>query len=276
MLRFLNGIGFVVLLIVITQDYQIFAERMLQLFGVRRTYIEAPPGEAEDFFVTASDGEQISVRRWKAAAAPSTRLRVAVLHHGNQGTMDGYRTIPQWLAGFGITSYVYDYRGYGRSSGAPSERGIYKDAEAVWAEAVRRDGASPDLALSFAHSLGGGPASYLAARYHFGALLLTGTYTTVPEQARTNPLFGWLASFVRTEFPSRQYVASLGSTCLIVLHGGKDNSMPRWMSDQLMAAYRGRGGAFFAADPDATHDGIVGSTPQLAGPLLGKCPGLRN
>jgi pimeloyl-ACP methyl ester carboxylesterase len=275
-LRALNGFGSLILLIVITQDYQIFAERMLQVMGVRRNYIEAPPAAAEDFFVTASDGERISVRRWKATAPPSTRLRVAVLHHGNQGTMDGYRTVPEWLAKLGITSYVYDYRGYGRSSGAPSERGIYNDAEAVWAEVVRRDGAPAEQALSFAHSLGGGPASYLAARHQFGALLLTGTYTSVPEQARTHPLFGWLASFVRTEFPSREYVRMLGPTCLIVLHGGRDNSMPRWMSDQLVAAYRGRGAAFLASDPDATHDSIVGETPRLAGPLLAKCPGLKN
>ncbi len=276
MLRLLNGFGFLILLIVITQDYRIFAERTFQIIGDRRTFIEAPPEAAEDFFVTAADGERISVRRWKATAPPSTRLRVAVLHHGNQGTMDGYRTVPEWLAGLGIASYVYDYRGYGRSSGAPSERGIYKDAEAVWAEAVRRDRVSPDQAMGFAHSLGGGPASYLAARHHFGALLLTGAYTSIPEQAGAHPLFGWLSSFVRTEFPSRDYVSALGPTCLIVLHAGRDHSMPRWMADQLIAAYRGRGGAFLAVDPEATHEGIVGATPRLAGPLLGKCPGLRN
>jgi uncharacterized protein len=125
--------------------------------------------------------------------------------------------------------------------------------------------------LSFAHSLGGGPASYLAANRKLGALILAGTYTSVPEQASTNPIFGWLSRYVWTEFPNEAHVRRLDRTCLIVLHGGRDNAMPRWMSLRLVESYAGRGGVFFAESANATHDSIVTEAPGLAGPLLPRC-----
>lgn len=261
-----------VLLVILTQDFQIFAELTHKLTGHSGPYNPPPPGSnAADFFTTTEDGYRIHFRRWAPASPAQSSLRVAILSHGNAGTMDDYHTIPKWLAAKGIATYVYDYRGYGLSNGWPSERGLYKDIDAIWAEAVRRDQATPKTTLAFGHSLGAGPASYLAEKLQLAVLLTAATYTSVPERVALHPLFGALAPFVWTRFPNRDRIANLNNTCLIVLHAGQDESMPLSMSRSLLSSYKGSNRALFAAHPTATHASIVSLVPNLAEPLLPQC-----
>ncbi|HEU0122212.1 MAG TPA: alpha/beta fold hydrolase [Bryobacteraceae bacterium] len=274
MLRAAGGVVTVLtLLIVLTQDFQIYAElshRLLQ----GPAAVHPPVPTAMDGFVRTVDGEMISYRRWGPTGSKRSRLRAAILSQGNAGTMDGYHTIPLWLTEQGIAAYVYDYRGYGRSTGWPSERGIYRDIEAIWNEVQRREQITPAELLLFGHSLGGGPAAYLAETRGAAVLITAATYTSVPDRVARHPYFSLLAPFVWTNFPNRERIARLQNTCLIVLHAGHDDGMPYAVSRQLYAAYRGASRAFFAEHPDATHGDIIRYVPALAEPLLAQCPGL--
>ncbi|MBL8241089.1 MAG: alpha/beta hydrolase [Bryobacterales bacterium] len=265
-----------ILLLILTQDIQIYAELLHQFSGQKRTYTPPQSGSnAADFFARTADGERIHFRRWQATAPPQSRLRTAILSHGNAGTMDGYHTIPKWLAAKGITTYVYDYRGYGLSTGWPSERGLYQDVEAVWQETIARDRATPHSTLVFGHSLGGGPSAYLAEKHNLAVLLTAATYSSVPDRAALHPYFGRLAPFVWTRFPNRERISRLKNTCLIVLHGRNDDTMPLEMSRQLQAAYHGASRALLAEHPTAGHGDIIGFVPQLADPLLSSCPNIQ-
>lgn len=262
-----NTLAAIIFVIILTQDLQIYAELL------RQSHYD-PPGptvRAADAFVIAVDGQRIHFRRWEATASPQTALRTAILSHGNAGTMDDYVTIPAWLASLGVTTYVYDYRGYGLSSGWPSERGLYQDAEAIWRYATVRDDAIPRQTLVFGHSLGGGPATFLAEKYGMAALLLAASYTSIPERAALHPFFGFLAPFVWTEFPNRTRISNLRESCLMVLHGEKDETMPITMSRQLQEAYRGSNRALLATHPEAGHADIIKHVPALARPLLSQC-----
>lgn len=276
MVRFLGvlagGVFLLILLIILTQDFQVYAELMHRQLGGPRQFTPPPAGSgATDGFVRTSDGQSIHFRRWPAQGPPQSFLRTAILSHGNAGTMDGYYTIPQWLATLGITSYVYDYRGYGQSTGWPSEQGIYRDAEAVWNLARTQDNASPGTTLVFGHSLGGGPSAYLAEKHGMGVLMSAASYTSVPDRAALHPYFGKLAPFVWTEFPNRQRISHLTQTCLIVLHGHADDTMPPAMAQRLISAYHGSNRALFAEHPTAGHGDIISYVPELAGPLLSQC-----
>ena len=255
-----------ILILILTQDFQIYAE----LLQPPRAF-NPPAANAADYFAPTADGAQIHFRRWAPAATPRTRIRAAILSHGNAGTMDGYHTIPKWLAEKGIAAYVYDYRGYGRSTGWPSERGIYQDAEAIWRQAQSRDHATPETTLVFGHSLGGGPSTYLAEKYNLAVLITAATYPSVPERAALHPYFGRLAPFVWTLFPNRQRIGRLKDTCLIVIHASNDDTMPVAMASQLLDAYKGTNKFFLAVHPTAGHGDIIGQVPQLADPLLAQC-----
>lgn len=254
--------------IILTQDLQIYPE----IWVPSRPYTApSDPSEATDFYLYAEDGVRIHCRRWAPRGEPQTPLRVAIFSHGNGGNLSGISVVPRWLAGQGIATYVYDYRGYGRSWGWPSEKGLYRDADAVWKEAVRRDGATPAQSLSIGHSLGGGPASYLAEKYDFAVLLTAATFPSLPERARLHPLFGPLAPFLWAEYPVRERISRLRATCLIVTHSRDDRTMPIAFAAQLRAAYRGSRPAFLVEDEASGHDGIVARAPELAGPLLPAC-----
>jgi fermentation-respiration switch protein FrsA (DUF1100 family) len=269
----LGTLSSLVLLLILTQDLQIYAELIHRFSGQSSAYTPPKPGSnAADFFAETADGAKIHFRRWQAMVPPQTRIRTAILSHGNAGTMDGYHTIPKWLTAKGITTYVYDYRGYGLSTGWPSERGIYQDVESIWREAITRDQATPGATLVFGHSLGGGPSTYLAEKYNLAVLITAGTYTSVPERAALHPLFGRLAPFVWTRFPNRDRISRLKDTCLIVLHGRTDDTMPGPMARELYTAYKGANRAQFAEHPTAGHGDIISFVPELADPLLTACP----
>lgn len=265
------------LVLVLSQDFLIYPELLSKLTGQSRPYNPPRPGSnAADFFAKTNDGKRIHFRRWAPTAPPRSRLRAAILSHGNAGTMDGYDTIPRWLASEGIATYVYDYRGYGQSTGWPTERGIYQDAEAIWREAQARDRARPETTLVFGHSLGGGPSAYMAEKYNMAVLMTAATYTSVPDHAARRPFFALFAPFLWTNFPNRDRIGRLRDTCLIILHSRNDDIVPFDMSQRLLAAYRGTNRALFAEHPTAGHNDLVAHVPQLAAPLLPLCGNVPN
>jgi hypothetical protein len=81
-----------------------------------------------------------------------------------------------------------DYRGYGLTPGVVSETHGYEDAEAAYQELKRR-GVPDDHIVLWGHSLGSGPAVYLATRHPAAALVLFGAFTSIPDMAaETYPL----------------------------------------------------------------------------------------
>lgn len=276
MTRLLTSLGAamaaVLLVVILTQDLQIYVELPLRLFGNAGPYSPPPAGaQAVDYFIPTADGERIHVRRWAPSGPPALPIRTAILSHGNASTMDDWSTVPRWLAARGVATYIYDYRGYGLSSGWPSERGVYQDAEAVWREARSKDWAAAETTLSFGHSLGGGPASYLAEKHNLAVLVTAATFTSLPDRIARHPLFGRLSPFVWTRYPNRERIARLKDTCLIVLHARHDDGMPLSMARQLVESYSGTRRALFAEDPDAGHADILRHVPALTEPLLKSC-----
>lgn len=81
----------------------------------------------------------------------------------------------------GLSTLIIDYRGYGRSSGEPSEEGTYLDAAAAWRHATQMLGFTAGRIVLFGESLGGGVAAQLAAENRPAALILASTFTSVPD-----------------------------------------------------------------------------------------------
>jgi hypothetical protein len=143
----------------------------------------------EDVQFKASDG--VELNGWFfPAATNSPRARLAVLLcHGNAGNISHrLDTCAAWLA-TGVNVLVFDYRGYGRSQGRPSEEGTYRDAQAAY-QWLRQKHFSGTNIVVFGESLGGGVAAELAARETIGGLVLQSTFTSVTDMGAE--LFPWL------------------------------------------------------------------------------------
>ncbi len=136
------------------------------------------PGE--DIWLTADD--KIRLNAWYFPAPASSGLaKYAVLFaHGNGGNICHRLNIYRVWHGLGVNFLAFDYRGYGRSAGKPSEEGTYLDAKAGYDWLIGK-GFKPENIIVVGESLGGGIASWVAANYKVGGLVLQSSYTSVPD-----------------------------------------------------------------------------------------------
>ena len=143
----------------------------------------------EDVFFKASDG--VALNGWFfPASTNSHRRHLAVLVcHGNAGNISHRLDTCVALLSTGVSVLVFDYRGYGRSEGRPSEEGTYRDAQAAHAW-LRKKGFAGTNIIAFGESLGGGVAAELALREPIGGLVLQSTFTSIPDMGEE--LFPWL------------------------------------------------------------------------------------
>ncbi len=150
---------------------------------------------------------------------------VVLFSHGNAGNLaDRLESIGS-LRSLGFSVMAYDYGGYGKSTGKPSEARLYADIRAVWRYLTEERDFSPRDIVLFGRSLGGGPTADLAAEVRPAAVVLESTFTSVPDVAndifRLLPL-GWV---VRHHFDNKTKVPLIESPLMIV-HSPDDTLIP--------------------------------------------------
>jgi fermentation-respiration switch protein FrsA (DUF1100 family) len=140
----------------------------------------ALPAPLQDVMLTLADGSKIHAR-W----APNPKATGAILFcHGNAGNLEQRgRLVKEMYDALGESILIFDYPGYGRSQGAPSEAGCYASAQAAYDWLVRERKIPPGRIVLYGESLGGGVAVDLASRQPHRALILVRTFTSVPEVA---------------------------------------------------------------------------------------------
>ena len=143
----------------------------------------------EDVYFRTTDGKKLN--GWFFPAdTNSPQLSLAVLVcHGNGGNISHRLDLCRALLAGGVNVLLFDYRGYGRSEGGPSEEGTYLDAQAAYTW-LRKKGFTGTNILAYGESLGGGVATELTVREMTGGLILQSTFTSVPDVGAE--LFPWL------------------------------------------------------------------------------------
>lgn len=160
-------------------------QRRLLFYPDANPLREAPPG-AETLSLQTLDGERLQA--WWLAP-PDERAPVLLYLHGNGANLDARS--PRLAAlredGFGVLAI--SWRGYGGSTGEPSEAGWRQDARAAYAE-LRRRGIAPARIVLFGESLGSAQAVMLAAEQPVAGLLLDSAFNSALAIARG--LYPWL------------------------------------------------------------------------------------
>jgi fermentation-respiration switch protein FrsA (DUF1100 family) len=124
------------------------------------------------------DREQLAAW-WIPVPAPARGT--VLLFHGNAGNIAHRIDYAQMFFGMGYNTLLVDYRGFGESSGEPSEQGTYRDATASWLWLTAAKGIKPSDIVIFGESLGGGVATWLAMQHPPRALILASTFTSIPD-----------------------------------------------------------------------------------------------
>ncbi|MDA8077574.1 MAG: alpha/beta hydrolase [Nitrospiraceae bacterium] len=133
----------------------------------------------EDVTLTTSDGLKIAA--WHIPAGTPAARGVVLFSHGNAGNISDRLDSIRIFHSLNLAVLIYDYRGYGRSEGSPTEEGTYKDALAVWDHLVHVRGIQPEKIILFGRSLGSAVATEVALRKKAGALIIESGFTSVPD-----------------------------------------------------------------------------------------------
>lgn len=165
------------------------------------------------------------------------RPKAHVLYcHGNAGNLTHRAGVLATLRDtVGVSVLIFDYRGYGRSQGKPTEQGILHDARAARAWLARREGIEESEIVLLGRSLGGGVAVDLAARDGARALVLESTFTSVPDMAsHCFPILP-LRYLLTTRLDAAAKIGDYHGP-LLISHGDADSIVPYRMGRQLFDA----------------------------------------
>ena len=186
----------------------------------------------EDANFTSADGTRL--HGWYM---PYQQPRAAILYcHGNGGNVAYWADAAQRLRDrVGASVLLFDYRGYGRSEGQPSEAGVLADARAARVWLARREGIPENRIVLLGRSLGGAVAVDLAATDGAAALVLESTFTSMPEVAQS--MFPHLPVhwMMQTKFDSRAKIGKYHGP-LLQSHGTADRLISYGIGRRLFDA----------------------------------------
>lgn len=175
----------------------------------------------EDVALTTSDGVRLA-----AWFVPAEHSRGTLLYaHGNAGNISHRLDSIRLFHDLGLSVFIFDYRGYGRSSGKPDEAGTYRDAEAAWQHLAAQRGIKPEHIVVFGESLGGAVAAHVAAQHRPSALILASAFTSAPDLAADlYPLLPvrWVT---RYRYDTRRHLQDVHAPVLIA-HSREDEIIP--------------------------------------------------
>ena len=225
------------------------AQRSLMYFPEK---VRTPPAaaglpEAQEVFLQTADGEKVIA--WHVP--PRGDKPLVLYFHGNGGALSWRADRFRALIADGTGLVALSYRGYGGSSGSPSEAGLIRDGEAVYEFAAARY-QTARLAL-WGESLGTGVAVALAATHPVAAIILDAPFTSAAAVGAAHYPFLPVRWLIKDPFHSDRRILDVRAPVL-VLHGARDDVIPIALGEQLFALIPGP--KQFVRFADAGHNDL--------------------
>lgn len=200
----------------------------------------------------AADGAHLHGWYFPATPTPPTdRAPALIWFHGNGETVHGLEPVFAVLRPPGIALITVDYRGYGLSTGALSEDGLYHDADATWQFASHHPAIDPERIAVYGRSLGASPALYLAEHHPVKAVVLDSPFSSARDMAALHyrlvprPL-------IRLSLDNVRRAAQITAP-LLIFHGEADRIAPARMTRAVATAGRAEKIVTF---PGAGHNDV--------------------
>ncbi len=252
-----------------------FIERRLLFRPVSaaRSWVEPPSAlHAQDVFLPIS--KSVTIHAWWCVPDGWLPENGVVLYsHGNAGNLSHRAEgVGRWLSLLGRAVLLYDYPGYGKSTGKPGEPGCYAAGEAGLEWISREAGVSPEQILLYGGSLGGAIAIELATRRPHRALVSVSAFTSVPDMAKKQ--YPWLPAgpFLRHRFDNLSKIGRCRGRVFLA-HGTADRYVPFSMGERLFAAAPAPKRFFPMIDHDHYHSPGPDFYVELRRFLDGSSPG---
>jgi len=186
----------------------------------------------ENIQITTRDN--INLDTWFVPAKDNDLVGKGVILfcHGNGGNISNRISYLPIFRELGLATFLFDYRGYGKSGGTPSEEGTYADVEAAWQYLTQERQISPQKIIIYGESLGGAIASYLAQKIsqqngnnNAGSLVLASTFTSISDRAAELYPFMPIRFLSRFSYNSIDRLPSI-KIPVLVIHSIDDEIIP--------------------------------------------------
>lgn len=175
----LTALGALLLVYAVLCAYVYVAQDRLVFFPAPN--LDQTPADSglayEDVHMNTADGE--TIHGWYIPT--ETAGKHVLFFHGNAGNISDRPQTVRILNGMGHAVLIVDYRGYGQSSGQPSEAGTYQDAAAAWDYLTATRRVDPQDIVIYGRSLGGAVAVWLAAERDPGGLIVESTFSRMAD-----------------------------------------------------------------------------------------------
>lgn len=176
----------------------------------------------EGLLLKTSNDSTISA--WYIPASEDTKLTV-LFCHGNGGDNGDRIGSIRTFHDMGFNTLIFDYQGYGESTGSTTEQGTYDDAMAAWKYLTEEKGLAPGDIIIFGRSLGGAVAVQLAEQVNPRCLVVESTFSSAPDMAAQ--MFPFLPSrlLCRYKYNSLERIRNIHCP-VMVAHGPDDDTVP--------------------------------------------------
>lgn len=198
-----------------------------------------------DTTLTTNDGHNIHLIQYFAKNPKGT----IIYCHGNRGNLTKWGTEASQFVRHGYHVVVWDYRGYGQSTGQPTFENILADGNTVL-EYIRQNEKN---IIIFGRSLGSGIACKLSSEPNVTKIILETPYSSMKDVIRYHA--GFLSSLTKNDIPSYIFVQNIYKPFLI-LHGDADEVIPLDLAKKL-AAYIPENHLRFVEIPSAGHNNLA-------------------
>jgi fermentation-respiration switch protein FrsA (DUF1100 family) len=157
---------------------------------------------------------------------PAEKAQMTVLFcHGNGGNMTHRLDSLNILNELGLNCFIFDYRGYGKSRGKPSENGTYLDAQAAWKWLTKTKDIAPENIIIFGRSLGGSIASYLAVEVKPKGLIIESSFTSYIDIGKKFYPYMPVRLFAAFSYNTIDYIRQVDCPVMII-HSRNDEVIP--------------------------------------------------
>jgi fermentation-respiration switch protein FrsA (DUF1100 family) len=148
--------------------------------------------------------------------------------HGNAEDLGDLLAFLQMYQQAGFSVFAYDYRGYGTSTGLPSEKGVYEDAAAAYRYLTETLHVPPERVISMGRSVGCAPAIHLASTKQVAGLIAESPFMTAFRVLTRITLLPW------DKFNNLRAIRTVHAPVLII-HGRNDQVVPFWHGERVFA-----------------------------------------
>ena len=185
----------------------------------------------EEVFLMTSD--KLRLHGWYIPA-PDAKFTL-LFCHGNGGNIMHRLDSIQLFYDIGLNCLIFDYRGYGRSEGKPTEQGTYLDAMAAYEWLTNEKYIKPEDIIMFGRSLGGTIAAQLAGKVEACALVVESAFTSYVAMGRKVYWYMPVRWFARYRYDTMAFIKEVKCPVMII-HSADDEIVPFEFGQQLYTA----------------------------------------